>query len=300
MQNNLKDTTTSQTLELIWMDFTLRLGERTHIMGILNVTPDSFSDGGLYAEPERAAERAFEMEAEGADIIDIGGESTRPGADPVDVKTEIGRVVPVIRKLNGRLQVPISIDTRKSGVAAAALEAGAVMVNDVGGLHHDPVMAKTALRFGAAVVIMHARGNPKSMQTNPRYSDLIGEIHEFLSDGIRIAEEAGIPKDRIVVDPGIGFGKTADDNFQILRHLRAFHDLKCPVMIGVSRKSFIGGTLDLPENDRLFGTASAVAAGIMNGAHLVRVHDVKAMVQVARIADRIRGVNDGTRESTNG
>jgi dihydropteroate synthase len=283
---------TNQTVnspqDLNWMCFSLRLQERTHIMGILNVTPDSFSDGGVYSDPERAVERALEMEAEGADIIDIGGESTRPGSDPVDAKTEIDRVVPVIQKLNGKLKAPISIDTRKSEVATTALEAGAAMINDVAGLRFDVKIASVAARFGVPIVIMHAQGEPKTMQSNPQYRDLIHEIIEFLKTGIQAAEKAGIPKNRVIVDPGIGFGKTVDDNFRIIRHLLAFQTLGCPIMIGVSRKAFIGKTLNLPETDRLFGTASAVAASILNGAQIVRVHDVKAMSQVARIADRIR------------
>jgi dihydropteroate synthase len=290
------DKTSDFNPNLSWSGFSLPLMERTHVMGILNVTPDSFSDGGNYTDVNRAVDRALEMEAEGADIIDIGGESTRPGADPVDVKTEIERVVPVIQRLRGKLKAPISIDTRKSAVAVAALKAGAAMVNDVSGLRFDPAMAAAVSRFGVPVVIMHAQGEPKTMQKNPHYHDIIQEIREFLADGIRIAEKAGVPRDQIIIDPGIGFGKSVDDNFIILKNLEAFLDLKCPVMVGVSRKSFIGKTLDAGVDGRLFGTASAVAASILNGARIIRVHDVKAMKQVAGIADRIRGNAEEARQ----
>jgi len=266
----------------------LDLSERTHVMGILNVTPDSFYDGGQYFDSSRAVERVYQMVEEGADLIDIGGESTRPGADPLSTSEEMQRVLPVIEKLQGKISVPVSIDTRKSEVAEAALQAGAHLVNDISGLRFDPKMASTVARYRVPVVLMHIKGSPKDMQKKPEYKDLIGEIYDYLNQSIRKALDAGIPKENIVVDPGIGFGKKWEDNCTILKHLNKFQRLGCPLLIGVSRKSFIGWALGLPEEDRLIGTAAAVAISILRGANIVRVHDVKEMVQVARIADKIK------------
>jgi len=267
----------------------LELSPRTHLMGVLNLTPDSFSDGGLFTDVNKAVDHALQMEADGADIIDIGGESTRPGAERISIKEELHRVMPVIERLVGRVSVPISIDTYKSDVAREALSSGVDIVNDISGLRFDAKMAQTAAEFGAAVIIMHIKGQPKNMQVNPHYSDLLGEIFEFLRDSKGIAMDAGISLDRIAIDPGIGFGKRLTDNYEILRRLKELQGLGCPILVGPSRKSFIGNVLNLPPDNRLEGTAAAVACAIWNGAAMVRVHDIKDMKRVVRIADLIVG-----------
>lgn len=267
----------------------MRLADRTHIMGILNITPDSFSDGGLYYTKDTAIQRALQMEREGADIVDIGGESTRPGASPVPVDEEIQRVVPVIKSLADKLKVPISVDTRKAIVAKLAVLAGASMVNDISGLCYDPEMPACIAKLNVPVVIMHSRDDPAIMQSHVDYDDIISDIYMHLDKCIKKALEAGINRDHIIIDPGIGFGKTTEHNFLILKHLNRLIEMGYPLLIGVSRKSFIGKTLELPETDRLMGTAAAVAVSVFNGAHIVRVHDVKAMKQVTTIADHIRG-----------
>jgi len=266
----------------------LNLSDRTHIMGILNVTPDSFYDGGSHYEVNDAVDRAITMVEEGADIVDIGGESSRPGSDPVGVSEELRRVLPVIERLKKYISVPISIDTTKAAVAIEAIKAGASLVNDISGLRFDPGMASVIADSGVPVIVMHIKGNPKIMQKDPVYKDLIGEIYNSLEGSIKIAESAGVQKDKVVVDPGIGFGKRKPDNFLILQQLETFHNLGCPLLIGVSRKSFIGWALNIPEEERLIGTAAAVAACLMKGVHIVRIHDVKEIVQVARIIDLIR------------
>jgi len=273
---------------LEWKGYRLELGRRTHIMGILNVTPDSFSDGGLYIDTDRAVERALEIEKEGADIIDIGGESTRPGSLPLSQEEELKRVIPVIERLQDRLKIPISIDTYKAKVAREAIKAGASIINDISGLRFDPGMAGVAAEFDVPVVIMHIKGTPRDMQINPVYHDLIGEISDFLEEGISIALKAGVDEKKIIIDPGIGFGKTFEHNLEIINRLYEFRSLGRPILLGPSRKSFIGKILDLPVGDRLEGTASAVAIGIMKGANIVRVHDVLPMVRVARVADAIK------------
>lgn len=258
-------------------------------MGILNVTPDSFSDGGTYLRKNAAVERALEMERDGADIIDVGGESTRPGAERLSEKEEIQRVVPVIEEITERVRVPVSIDTYKAAVAEAAVSAGASMINDISGLRFDPRMPSVAASREIPVVIMHIKGTPENMQKNPVYKALIPEIMDYLREGIDIAMQAGIPENRIVIDPGIGFGKTVEHNLEIIKRLHEFEGLEKPVLLGHSRKSFIGRLYDdLPVTDRLEGTAAAAAIGIFNGANIIRVHDVKEMVRVARIADAIR------------
>lgn len=276
-------------MKLRWRDFSFDFSDRTYIMGILNVTPDSFSDGGAYIFRDRAVERALIMQDEGADIIDVGGESTRPGADKVSAREEINRVVPVIEAVAERVKVPISVDTYKSSVAEAAISAGASIINDISGLHSDPRMPNVAVRHDVPVVIMHIKGTPKNMQTNPVYAALIPEILEYLREGIIIAERAGVSGDRIIIDPGIGFGKTVEHNLEIIRRLNEFTGLEKPLLLGHSRKSFIGKILgDLPVTERLEGTAAAAAIGIFNGANILRVHDVKEMVRVTRIADSIK------------
>jgi dihydropteroate synthase len=258
-------------------------------MGILNVTPDSFSDGGSFFNKENAVEQALRMQEEGADMIDVGGESTRPGAEKVSVKEEIKRVVPVIEALVKKVNVPISIDTYKSDVAKAAISSGASVINDISGLRFDPKMAETAARNKVPVVIMHIKGTPENMQKAPAYKSLIPEIMDYLYEGIEIARKAGIPDSMIIIDPGIGFGKNVEHNLEIIKRLNEFSGFEKPVLLGHSRKSFIGKILnDLPVSERLEGTAAAAAIGIFNGASIIRVHDVREMVRVARIADRIK------------
>jgi dihydropteroate synthase len=258
-------------------------------MGILNVTPDSFSDGGKYFDKERAVEQALRMQDEGADIIDIGGESTRPGAEKMSEKEEINRVVPVIGALADKIKIPISIDTHKSAVAEAAISSGASIINDISGLRFDPEMPHVAARHNVPVVIMHIKGTPENMQKRPSYKALIPEVMDYLREGIEIARNAGIADDKIIIDPGIGFGKTIEHNLELIKKLDVFSGLEKPILIGPSRKSFIGRMLgDLPVTERLEGTAAAIAISIFNGANIIRVHDIKAMVRVARVTDRIK------------
>jgi len=261
--------------------------ERPLIMGILNVTPDSFSDGNLFSDPQRAIERALEMVAEGADIIDIGGESTRPGAAPVSTEDELKRVIPVISALAGRSTCPISVDTRKSPVARAAMDAGAAIINDISGFTFDPQMAAVAARTGAGVVLMHSRGTPQSMQQDTDYADLVGEITHSLRQSLALAGEAAIEQERIAVDPGIGFAKTAAQNLEILRRLREFTCIGLPLLAGTSRKSFIGKVLNRETDRRTHGTAATVALAVHSGADILRVHDVREMRDVADMAHAI-------------
>lgn len=247
-------------------------------MGILNVTPDSFSDGGKYLDIDSAVKRAREMVDEGADIIDVGGESTRPGHQPVDALEEINRVIPVIERLSKELNVPISVDTSKAQVAEKALCAGACIVNDVWGLQRDPDMAEVVSKHGAGVIMMHNSDTKE-------YKDLMGDIIRFLRKSVEIAEKAGITRENMVIDPGIGFGKTLEHNLEVMRRMRELNTLNLPVLLGTSRKSMIGNVLDLPVNERLEGTAATITLGIANGADIVRVHDVKEMVRVARMTD---------------
>jgi dihydropteroate synthase len=271
---------------------TLVLGERTLIMGILNITPDSFFAGGRYPDAQLAVERAFEMEQQGADILDVGGESTRPGADPLSADEEIARVLPVLEGLRGKLRIPISLDTQKAEVAEAGLRAGAEIVNDVSGLRADPELAEIAKRTGAALVLMHMRGVPKSMHKGPFARDVMRDIAQGLRASIARARQARISEAKILLDPGIGFGKKHRQSFEVLGQLPALARLGYPLVVGVSRKSFIGWALgekgDLrPPEKRAWGTAAAVTTAILNGAHIVRVHDVHEMSQVARVADAI-------------
>lgn len=267
--------------------FNLEFGRKTHVMGILNITSDSFSDGGLYLGLDRAVARAKEMVAEGADIIDIGGESTRPYADPVPLAEEIARVIPVLERLVAEVNVPISVDTYKSEVARQALKRKATIINDISGLKADPQMAEVVAEFGCPVVVMHIKGTPKNMQENPVYDDVVGEVMAYLQGSIEMALQAGVQKEKVIVDPGIGFGKTASHSLEILHRLAEFKALGQPILTGTSRKSFIGKVLDLPPAERLEGTAATVALSIAGGADLVRVHDVKAMKRVVRMTDAI-------------
>ncbi|MFI5252548.1 MAG: dihydropteroate synthase [Bacteroidota bacterium] len=261
------------------------LSSRTYIMGILNVTPDSFSDGGRYFDVDQAISHGLQLVQDGADIIDIGGESTRPGSENVSIEEEIHRVVPVIKQLTQKCNVPISIDAYKHEVATAALDAGAVIVNDISGLRYDNQMAATIAKYSGSVVLMHIKGTPKTMQENPQYEDVVQEVSDYLQESILLALAAGI--EQIIIDPGIGFGKALHHNLIIIQRIQEFQRLGYPVLVGPSRKSFIGAILHLPVDQRLEGTAGAVAASIMNGAQIIRVHDVKEMKRVAMVLDSI-------------
>lgn len=267
----------------------IRLGERTLLMGIVNVTPDSFSDGGRFKSAEAAVRHGIRLEDDGADILDVGGESSRPGADPVPLEEEIRRVIPVVEGLSRRVRVPISVDTTKAAVARAALQAGAEVVNDISALRLDAAMAETAARYGASLIVMHMRGTPRDMQQgNLAYGDLFSEIIAHLEESIGRARAGGIDVERIMIDPGIGFGKSFEDNLRLIRHLSEFKAIGRPLLIGPSRKSFIGKVTGGEPKERLEGTAAAVTAAVMNGAHVVRVHDVKFMKPVVSMADAIR------------
>jgi len=276
-------------MKLIWKNFSLDFSKKTYIMGILNVTPDSFADGGLYFDKSSAIERAYQIVEEGADIIDIGGESTRPGSEPISIKEELIRTIPLIEAISKKIKVPISIDTYKSEVAKVALDAGASMVNDISGLRFDPRMPDVVSEYKVPVVIMHIKGKPQDMQQNPVYDALIPEIIDYFRMGIKIATGAGISEDKIIIDPGIGFGKTFAHNLEIINNLYEFTLLEKPILIGPSRKAFIGKILgDVPATERLEGTAAAVSISIINGANVVRVHDVKETVKVAKVADAVK------------
>jgi len=267
---------------------TIELGNRTLIMGIINVTPDSFSDGGMFSCIEDAVEYGDKLEEEGADILDIGGESSRPGSDSVSTEEELKRVIPLIKELKKHSHIPISIDTSKSEVARIALEEGAEIVNDISAMRFDERMPGIVARYGAPVVLMHMRGIPKTMQVgNLSYRSLMSDIIQFLRERIEKAQSSGIDVDNIIVDPGIGFGKTTNDNIKLLKHLQEFKTLGRPILVGASRKRFIGEITGGDSSDRIEGTAATVTAAIMNGAHILRVHDVKFMKRVSSMADTI-------------
>ncbi len=263
----------------------------TLIMGILNVTPDSFSDGGKFDTPEQAASHASKMIEDGADIIDIGGESTRPGAEPVSIDEELNRTIPVIEAIRNQSDCIISIDTYKSKVAESALDAGANMVNDISGLTFDEGMASLVAEKETPVVIMHIKGLPLDMQEDPHYDDLIREVKEYFTAQITKAKEAGISDAHIILDPGIGFGKRLEDNFELIRELKQICAMEYPILIGPSRKSFIGTVLNLPITERLEGTLASITAGVMNGARIVRVHDIMAVRRTIAITEKIMGMN---------
>jgi dihydropteroate synthase len=258
-------------------------------MGVINATPDSFSDGGKYIDPHQAARRAREMAEEGAGIIDIGGESSRPGSENISAKEEARRVIPVIKAVKEAVSVALSIDTYKEEVARKALEEGVSLVNDITALRGDPAMAGTVAEFGAGVVLMHMKGTPGMMQDDPRYDDVMKEIIACLSESILAAESAGIDPEKIIVDPGIGFGKKLEHNLTILKDLRQLEKLGKPILVGTSRKSFIGELTGKDTSNRIFGTAASIAAAIMNGASIVRVHDVASARDVTRVIDAIKG-----------
>ena len=268
-------------------DYLLEFNGRTHLMGILNVTPDSFSDGGMFIDKKTAVEHGIRLAGEGADIIDVGGESTRPRAEPVSLEEELKRVIPVIRELAGEVDVPISIDTYKSEVAQEAIDAGASIINDISGLRFDDRMAGLAAETGVALVVMHIKGTPRDMQVDPHYDELLKEIGDYLSRSIEIAVEAGVKKENVIIDPGIGFGKRIEDNFILIKNLKYFRALGQPLLIGPSRKSFLWKTLNVSTDETLEATAAATAASVLSGADLIRAHDVKEISKAIKIADLI-------------
>jgi dihydropteroate synthase len=272
---------------LSWPGHSLALGKRTCIMGVLNATPDSFSDGGRYFNRDKAIEQGISLARDGADIIDIGGESTRPYAQLVPEEEELSRVIPVIEALKKETDTPVSIDTCKAGVARAALKAGASIINDISALRFDVRMASVAAEAGVPVVLMHMQGTPGSMQDNPFYNDLIPEIIDFLKSAIDSAIKAGVKREMIVIDPGIGFGKDFNHNLEIIRNLNRFTELDLPILLGPSRKAFIGRILGKEPAERDAGTMAAVSAGVINGAHIMRVHNVKMAVDTVKVIDEI-------------
>ena len=271
---------------------TLELGRKTLVMGVLNVTPDSFSDGGEYLNVRQAVEHALQMQRAGADIVDIGAESTRPGSAASPVAEELARLLPVLESLRGKLKIPISVDTQKAAVAEIAIGAGAAMINDVSGLRHDPRLAEVVAHHGVPLVLMHMRGTPRTMQKMPFAKDVMKDVLNGLRNSALIARKAGIAKNKIIVDPGIGFGKSFEQNYELLAKLDEIAWLGYPLLVGTSRKGFLGKTLarngePAPAEKRIWGTAATVTASILGGAHIVRVHDVAEMAQVARVADSI-------------
>jgi dihydropteroate synthase len=271
---------------------TLVLGERTLIMGVLNVTPDSFSDGGKFFALEKAVSAALAMQRSGADLLDIGAESTRPGSLGISAAEELARLLPVLAALRGKLKIPISIDTQKSAVAELAIGAGAQILNDISGLKHDPRLAQVAAHHKVPLILMHMRGTPHTMQKLPFAKNVLQDVLSGLRRSVAIARRAGVRHSQIVLDPGIGFGKSFDQNYELLANLPALAKLGCPLLLGTSRKSFLGKTLaqkgkPLPPDQRIWGSAATVTASILGGAHIVRVHDVAEMAQVARIADAV-------------
>ena len=282
--------TPRKTFRLKLRSTTLALGSRTLIVGVLNVTPDSFSDAGRFFDPQKAVDHALKMQRDGADLLDIGAESTRPGSHPITVAEELLRLLPVLRALRRLIKIPISIDTRKAEVAEAALAEGAEIINDISALHHDARIAEVAAKTRAPLILMHMRGEPGTMQRAPFARDIVKDVVRGLRASIVRARRAGVAKSQIVLDPGIGFGKTYSQNYELLRKLPQLARLGYPLLVGTSRKGFLGATLardgkPAPPEERLWGTAATVTASILNGAHIVRVHDVAEMAQVARVAD---------------
>ncbi len=263
------------------------LSRRVLVMGILNVTPDSFADGGRFLEPQRALDHFEQMVSEGADVIDIGAESTRPGSEAIDEREEMHRLRPVLEAVGKQATVPISIDTRKAGVAEWAIDCGAVIINDVSALQHDPRMGPVVARTGAGLVLMHMRGAPHTMQQYCRYDNVVEEVRNELGARMKQAEAVGIAREQMILDPGIGFAKHAQHNLSLLKELRVLHRLDRPLLVGVSNKSFIGAVTDSPAGHRTMGTAAAVTAAVLGGAHMVRVHDVGLMRAVVRMSESI-------------
>ncbi len=256
-------------------------------MGVLNVTPDSFSDGGTYLTIEQAVNHAKQMQIEGADIIDVGAESSRPGAQPVDESEELRRLIPVLEAVRDAVAVPISVDTTKAAVARLAIQAGAVIVNDISALRGDPLMAELVAETGVGIVLMHMQGTPQTMQKAPRYGNVVEEVSRFLQERIQIATAKGIQSSQIILDPGFGFGKLQEHNLQLLAEFEAFTKLGYPVLAGVSRKQFIGNLVRQPVHERGYGTAGAIAVAVLKGAHIVRVHDIRAMKDTATVVSAI-------------
>jgi dihydropteroate synthase len=274
-------------------DKVLELGSRTLIMGVLNVTPDSFSDGAQFLDPGKAIARAWEIAEEGADILDIGGESTRPGSTGVTAEEELCRVLPVLEALAGSYPLPMSLDTSKAEVAHAGLRKGVALVNDVTALRNSPEIAGEVAASGAGLILMHMRGEPSNMQRLPASPDILAEIESWAEEAVATAQTSGVSFGKIILDPGIGFGKTASQNLEILRNLERLAQMGLPLLVGTSRKSFIGEIVNRPASQRVWGTAGTVAASIFYGAHIVRVHDVAAMRDVARVIDEF--VGEGTK-----
>jgi len=276
-----------KTFNLKLGDKNLILGRRTVVAGVLNITPDSFSDGGQSYTTANAIERALEIEEQGADILEIGGESTRPGAIPVPVEEELARILPVLQALQNRISIPISVDTYKNEVARQALNCGANIINDISALRFDEAIADIVAKTGAGLILMHMRGEPSTMQQIAPSENIFAEICADIEIAVAKAVSRGVQRQQIIFDPGIGFGKTFEQNLTILNHLERFAELNLPVMVGTSRKSFIGRITNRPANERIFGTAASVATAILRGAHMVRVHDVSEMMEVSRITDAI-------------
>jgi len=266
---------------------TFELGQRTWLVGVVNVTPDSFFDGGLYFEPARAIERALALAAEGADIIDIGGESSRPGSSPISAKEEKSRILPVVEVLKQKNGILVSVDTTKAEVAEAALAAGADIINDISAGRFDPRMLPLAAESGAALILMHMKGTPRTMQVAPHYDDLLGEVKAFLRERLEAAESCGVPRENLLLDPGIGFGKKLEHNLALLNNLGALADLERPLVVGISRKSFIGKILKLEAPERLEGTIAAAVVSLLRGASLLRVHDLQAVKRAIAVAEAI-------------
>ncbi|MDJ0677778.1 MAG: dihydropteroate synthase [Calothrix sp. MO_167.B42] len=273
---------------LIIRDRCFSWGQRTYLMGVLNITPDSFSDGGDFNSVSTAVNHAQELEAAGADIIDIGGQSTRPGAEQISLKMELDRVLPVLEAIRAQTSIPISVDTTRAEVAKAAIAAGADIINDISGGSFEPEMLPTVAKLGVPIIIMHIRGNPQTMGQFTNYQNLMGEIGDFLASQIAAAASAGIPREKVIIDPGIGFAKNYNQNIEIFRRLPELRWLNCPILVGPSRKSFIGRILNQPQaKARVWGTAAACCAAIFNGADILRVHDVQAIHDVSLVADAI-------------
>ncbi|HBF34921.1 TPA: dihydropteroate synthase [Candidatus Sumerlaeota bacterium] len=278
--------------EITWRcgDQKYLLGKRTLIMGILNVTPDSFSDGGRYYDPEKAVAHALQMVADGADILDIGAESTRPGSEPVSEEEQIRRAIPVIEGIRSSgCKIPISVDTTRAAVMREALAQGASIINDISGLHDDPMLAQLAAETGAGLILMHMQGAPKTMQQAPHYENVTRDVCDFLKESIRIALDAGVSSEQICLDPGIGFGKTLEHNLELINHTEELRALGYPILLGLSRKTFVGKLCgDLPPEERLEGSLSAAVIGVLHGADILRVHDVQATKRAVYVADAFR------------
>jgi dihydropteroate synthase len=275
------------TYELKCDRFRLSVGKKTAIMGVLNITPDSFSDGGLFFQRDKAIARGEAQAAQGADLLDIGGESTRPFSDPISTQEEIQRIVPVIRELGKRISIPLSVDTYKAEVAKAALDAGAALVNDISALSFDSDLAKVIAEYRVPVILMHMQGTPRDMQVNPQYKNLLEDIYQFFVERIALAQSQGISRDHILLDPGIGFGKTFSQNLTLIKRLDYFQNLNQPLVLGTSRKAFIGKITGQEPLSRDWGTAATLAIGAWQGAHMVRVHNVAAAKQVMAVADAL-------------